>query len=196
MTPDHRVAKVWLHGYGLLGQSVWLQRNLFKERKSLAQILTINFLAPHFCWISCVVDSFAIHYIHSCLPYSSIRRRERNSILLSITHCENIGILFSFFNKWGNRIPCGMYVLLIPVNVERKKVSKSAFFVTFIFDCAADINNRVLELAVVISVAYSIFLWSYVTFLVKDHDCYLCRCLNICIHFPVALCRRQMSGPC
>lgn len=80
VTPDHTAAEVWWHGYGLLGQSVWLQRNLFRGRKSLAQILTINFPALHFYRISIVVDSFVLQYIHSPLMFlTSVLEEEKGT---------------------------------------------------------------------------------------------------------------------
>ncbi len=39
-------------------------------------------------------------------------------------------------------------------------------------------------------------LLNYVTFLAKDHGCYLCRCLDICFLILVALRERHMSGHC
>lgn len=67
--------------YGGVDMGYWDRVFVNKEislggRKSLAQILTINFPALHFCWISCVVDSFAFHYILPYLSHWSIRRRK------------------------------------------------------------------------------------------------------------------------
>lgn len=76
VTPDHISAEVCRHGYGLLGQHVWLQRNVYKERKSPAWILTINFAALHLYRLSCGVDTVTFDYMLAQLFHLSSRKRD------------------------------------------------------------------------------------------------------------------------
>lgn len=71
-----------------------------------------------------------------------------------------------------------------------KVIKCSAYLVELLFFDCAKVNNRVLQLVLYLS--YVTTLSNYATFVVKDHGCYLCRCLDICLHVVVALCGRQI----
>lgn len=112
-----------------------------REESLLALFPTVNVAALHIYWISCAVDNFTFHYMHSHLSHLSIGRGEWNCFLVSITDCENVPL-----NKWGYGIPCGKYVNQYGRHVE---VIKKCFLIIIINLYCAGAIFRVPQLRLI-----------------------------------------------